>query len=240
MASVGFGEDGPKRVDPTPVLPRSAVPVARHPGNLPSNRPTVTFTAPPSRPDPHPRGEKPGAAPRLLRFRGVFRASGFPIDRRAFGFRARDSAHVFFAKSWGWGQGGACLRGDPIPPPRRECRSDAQREGCLSSSFRLALAIRRDRLSADRRQSRASDIANRSFPRGVPAWLAAGAASPGRVPSCYLVDGEDRPAGPFHPLDDFPLHLERAHEPVEVGDDEGVRLAGFDELDRTAQPRPTF
>ena len=60
------------------------------------------------------------------------------------------------------------------------------------------------------------------------------------MPSCYLVDGEDRPAGLFHPLDDFPLHLERAHEPVEVGDDEGVRLAGFDELDRTAQPRPTF
>jgi hypothetical protein len=38
VASVGFGEDGPEGVDPAPVLPRSAVPVAGHPGNVASSR----------------------------------------------------------------------------------------------------------------------------------------------------------------------------------------------------------
>ncbi len=39
------------------------------------------------------------------------------------------------------------------------------------------------------------------------------------------VDGEDRPAGLLDPLDDLGLHRERPDEPVEVGDDDDVRLA---------------
>jgi hypothetical protein len=36
VASVGFGEDGPEGVDPAPILPRNAVPVAGHSGNVAS------------------------------------------------------------------------------------------------------------------------------------------------------------------------------------------------------------
>ena len=50
------------------------------------------------------------------------------------------------------------------------------------------------------------------------------------------VDGEDRAAGPLDPFDDLGLDGERADKPVEVGDDDHVRLASFDHLDGAAEP----
>ncbi len=49
------------------------------------------------------------------------------------------------------------------------------------------------------------------------------------------VDGEDRAAGPLDALDDLGLNRERADEPVEVGDDDDVRLASLDHLDGAAE-----
>ena len=49
------------------------------------------------------------------------------------------------------------------------------------------------------------------------------------------VDGEDRAAGVLDAVDDLGLYRERADEPVEVGDDDDVRVAGLDELDGAAE-----
>ena len=50
------------------------------------------------------------------------------------------------------------------------------------------------------------------------------------------VDRDYPAAGRLDPLDDFALHRQGTHEPVEVGDDDDVRLAGLDHLDRAPEP----
>src|SRR5262249_49365183 len=49
------------------------------------------------------------------------------------------------------------------------------------------------------------------------------------------VDGDDRATRLLDPLDHLALDGERPDEPVEVGDDDHVGLAGLDALDRLAQ-----
>jgi hypothetical protein len=49
------------------------------------------------------------------------------------------------------------------------------------------------------------------------------------------VYGEHLPARRLDTIDDLALHLQRAHEPVEVRYDDHVRIAGLDRLDGAAQ-----
>ncbi len=50
-----------------------------------------------------------------------------------------------------------------------------------------------------------------------------------------MVQREDLATGLLDPLDHLELHLQRAHEPVEVGDDDVVGLTGLDHLDGLEQ-----
>ena len=50
-----------------------------------------------------------------------------------------------------------------------------------------------------------------------------------------MVEREDLAAGRLDPLDHLELHLQRPHEPVEVGDDDVVGLTGLDHLDGLEQ-----
>jgi hypothetical protein len=54
------------------------------------------------------------------------------------------------------------------------------------------------------------------------------------------VDSQDRAASVLDAVDDFALHGQRPDEPVEVGDDQHVRLAGLDELDSATQAGTAF
>lgn len=66
--------------------------------------------------------------------------------------------------------------------------------------------------------------------RGEPARRRVGANLP-------YIERDDATACPLHSLEDFPLQGKRAHEAVEVGNDEDLRLACLDHLDGSAQPR---
>lgn len=49
------------------------------------------------------------------------------------------------------------------------------------------------------------------------------------------VHGEDRSARPLNTFDNLCLHAERAHEPIQIGDDDNVSLPVLDELDGVAE-----
>ena len=50
-----------------------------------------------------------------------------------------------------------------------------------------------------------------------------------------MVQREDLATGPLDPLDHLQLHLQRPHQPVEIGDDDVVSLTGLDHLDGLEQ-----
>jgi hypothetical protein len=57
----------------------------------------------------------------------------------------------------------------------------------------------------------------------------------GPVGQLAVVQREDLATGPLDPLDHLQLHLQRAHQPVEIGDDDVVGLTGLDHLDGPEQ-----
>jgi hypothetical protein len=52
-----------------------------------------------------------------------------------------------------------------------------------------------------------------------------------------VIEREDLPTRPLHPLDHLQLNLERAHQPIEIRHHELIGPAGLDHLDRRQQTR---
>ena len=53
-----------------------------------------------------------------------------------------------------------------------------------------------------------------------------------------VIEREDLPARPLHPLDHLQLNLQRAHQPIEIRHHKLIGPARLDHLNRRQQPRP--